>query len=70
MVLLHRMEQSGLLKPAGPVYDSEFDRAMAAAFRPEIIHVGHVQISCSIITAIARKNPFCLLDQSVLGISF
>jgi hypothetical protein len=69
--LLDRMEEhAGLLKPPGPVYDSEIDRAMAAAFRREVIRVGNVQFSCSIITAIARKNPFCLLDSSFLQISF
>ena len=70
IALFERIEREGLLKPPEPVYDSEIDRAVAAAFRPEIIHVGHAQFSCSIITAIARKNPFCLLDPSFLGISF
>lgn len=68
--LLERLDRAGLLNPPGPKYDSEVDRLMAAAFRPKIIHLGHAQFTCSIITAIARKNPFCLLDPSFIRISF
>ena len=70
MALVERLRGAGLLEPPRPQYDSEFERAVARSFRPEIIHIGHAQFSCSLITAIARKNPFCLLDPSFLGISF
>ncbi len=70
MALVDRLKGAGLLQPPPPIYDSELERAVGEAFRPEIIHIGHAQFTCSIITAIARKNPFCLLDPSFLGISF
>jgi hypothetical protein len=70
LALMRRMEREGLMRPAGPTYGSDVERKIAEAFRPEIIHVGHVHICSSIITAIARKNPLCLLDPDILGISF
>jgi hypothetical protein len=42
----------------------------AGAFSPKIIRVGHVQIYSSVVTAVARKNPLCLLDDTFLNISF
>jgi hypothetical protein len=68
--VFNRIEREGLLKPRGPTYDSDVERKIAAAFRPQIIHVGHVQIYSPIVTAIARRNPLCLFDPMVLGISF
>ena len=65
-----RIMEEGLLKSPQPVYGSELERRIVDSFRPEIIHVGHAQISCSLITAIARKNPLCLLSRSFIGISF
>lgn len=67
---LNRMEQEGLVKPAEPAYSSDFNRNMAAAFRPEIIQSGHAQIYSSVVTAVARKNPLCVLDPTFLNISF
>ncbi len=65
-----RIAQEGLLIPPGPAYSNDFERNMAAAFRPEIIHAGHAQIYSSVVTAVARKNPLCLLDATFLHISF
>jgi hypothetical protein len=65
-----RVEQDGLLKPAGPTYTNDFERNMAAAFKPEIVQRGHTQIYSSVVTAVARKNPLCLLDPTFLNISF
>jgi len=70
ITVFSRIEREGLLKPQGPAYNSDVERKIAAAFRPEIIHFGHVQIYSPIVTAIARRNPLCLLDPMVLGISF
>jgi hypothetical protein len=66
--LFRRIERSGQLKP--PPGETDFERKLDAAFKPKVIHIGHVQIYSPIATAIARKNPFCLLDPMVLGISF
>jgi hypothetical protein len=66
--LFRRIEQAGELKPRAA--GTDFERKMDAAFKPKVIHIGHVQIYSPIATAIARKNPFCLLDPIILGISF
>jgi hypothetical protein len=65
-----QIEKEGLLKAPGEVATTELGRKVEKAFRPEILHVGHVRIYSPIATAIARKNPLCLLDPMVLGISF
>jgi hypothetical protein len=39
-------------------------------FEPVVLHFKHVELTCSLITAIKRKNPLCLLNPMVLGISF
>jgi len=70
IALMRQLERQGLLQHSGPVYENDLQRKIAESFRPEIIHLGHVRISSPIITAIARKNPFCLLDPNILGISF
>jgi len=31
-------------------------------FTPEVVHIGKVPVSCTIVTAIKRKNPLCLLN--------
>jgi hypothetical protein len=68
--LYSRMKSENFFKPSGPEYDTDLERKIDAAFSPEIIRMGHVRIQCSIITAIARKNPLCLLNPNFLGISF
>jgi hypothetical protein len=62
--LFSRIEREGLLKLRTPAFDSDFARKIEAAFRPEIMRVGSTEISSSIITAIARKNPFCLIEPT------
>ena len=62
--------EEGLLQPAGPSYDNDLERNMAAAFKPEIVQRGHTRIYSSVVTAVARKNPFCVLDPTFLEISF
>jgi hypothetical protein len=68
--LFSRIAREGLLQPPAPEYENDFERKMAVGFRPEIIHLGHVTISSPIITAIARRNPLCLLDPIFLQIGF
>jgi hypothetical protein len=68
--LFKQIEQEGSLRPAEPVFKTDVGRKIANAFRPEIIHVGHVHIYSSIVTAIARKNPLCLLSPVALDVSF
>jgi hypothetical protein len=51
--------------PADPV-----TRVLYSVFRPEEFHVGRTTVSCSILTAIKRKNPLCLLNPLVLSVSW
>jgi len=41
-----------------------------SVFRPEEFQVGRTTVSCSIFTAIKRKNPLCLLNPLVLSVSW
>jgi len=50
--------------------DSAFERAIDSTFRPEWFHYRKVAVSCSVATAIKRKNPFCLINPYVLQISW
>jgi hypothetical protein len=58
---IKRIGHEGLLSP---------QPAVPASFRPKIIRVGHARIYSSVVTAVARKNPLCLLDGTFLNISF
>jgi hypothetical protein len=51
-----------------PVHESDdrLSRCFDAVFRPEEYHVGKTVFSCSILTAINRKNPLCLLNPEFL----
>ena len=68
--IFRRIEKEGSLRPVEQEPTTAFERKVANAFKPEILHVGHMRIYSPIATAIARKNPLCLLDPMVLGISF
>ncbi|HEX4123003.1 MAG TPA: hypothetical protein VH619_20490 [Verrucomicrobiae bacterium] len=59
--IISRIGGEGLLTPQPTV---------PASFRPKIFRVGHVRIYSSVATAVARKNPLCLLDATFLNISF
>jgi hypothetical protein len=63
-----RIEGKSLMQPRGPIYDIDLERA--AAFKPEIKHLGRAQVYSSIGTAVARKNPLCLLDPNFLDVSW
>jgi hypothetical protein len=47
---------------AEPPSDSGVVRFVENIFTPEVVHLGKVPVSCSIVTAIKRKNPLCLLN--------
>jgi hypothetical protein len=59
-----------LIRPA-KVSADPVTRALDSVFRPEEFHVGRTYtVSCSILTAIKRKNPLCLLNPLVLSVSW
>ncbi len=51
--------------------DNLLVRALDSVFRPEEFHLGRTTtVSCSILTAIKRKNPLCLLNPVFLNVSW
>jgi len=43
---------------------------MDAVFEPEVIHLRKIDVSCSLITALKRRNPLCLINPIVLNVSW
>jgi hypothetical protein len=50
--------------------ESQFSSGMERLFRPEVIRIGKMKVSVSLITAIKRKNPLCLLHPVFLNINW
>jgi hypothetical protein len=50
--------------------DNLVTRCFDSVFRPEEFHVGKTTVECSILTAIKRKNPFCLINPIFLNVSW
>ncbi len=68
--LYRRLERNGYMSSPEPKSSNPFVRSMDAVFRPEVVQAGKKSVSCSIITAIKRKNPFCLLNPVPIYISW
>ena len=63
-----RLEKGGYLtRPELPSED-RLDRLVNTIFVPEPIQFRKVSVSCSIINAIKRKNPLCLLNPIFLDV--
>lgn len=45
-------------------------RSLDSVFRPEEFRVGKTTVSCSVATAIKRRNPLCLLNPIVFNLSW
>lgn len=45
-----------------PISNDPIVRIVDNIFTPEIVHIGKTPVTCSVVTAIKRKNPFCLLN--------
>ena len=65
-----RLKQTGYLTRPEPPSDNLLIRIADSTFRPEVFKIGKTSVSCSIVTAIKRKNPLCLLNPFVLSISW
>jgi hypothetical protein len=65
-----RLKQTGYLTRPEPPSDNLLIRIADSTFRPEVFKIGKASVSCSIVTAIKRMNPLCLLNPFVLGISW
>ncbi len=65
-----RWRNFGFIRPA-PAPDGILSRSLDSVFRPEEFKVGRTAtVSCSILTAIKRKNPLCLLNPIFLKMSW
>ena len=63
-----RLERAGYLtRPELPTED-RLDRLVNTIFVPQPIQFRKVSVSCSIITAIKRKNPLCLINPIFLDV--
>jgi hypothetical protein len=67
---LERMERDGFVFYPAQTPDSPIVNAMNAVFEPEVFHIGKISASASVLTAIKRKNPLCLLSPAVLTFSW
>jgi len=63
-----RIEGISPAQTNGPIYNIDLERA--PSFKPKISHIGRTEFYSSVSTAVARKNPLCLLDPHVLELSW
>jgi hypothetical protein len=69
MEVCRKLEEGGYLTRPEP--ETPLSRFMDKTFSPEVIHLGgHAKASCTLYTAIVRKNPLCLLNPMFLFISW
>jgi hypothetical protein len=68
--MFYRLERAGYLTPAAPPSDNRFFRFVDNTFLPEVIHYRKVDVSCTLVTAIKRKNPLCLLNPLFFNLSW
>jgi len=68
--MFYRLDKAGYLTPAAPPSDNHFFRFVDNTFLPEVIHFRKVDVSCTLITAIKRKNPLCLLNPLFFNLSW
>jgi hypothetical protein len=64
------LEESGHLKRPVPTPDNMFVRVVSGIFEPAPVRIGKTTVACSVVTAIKKKNPLCLLNPMVLSISW
>jgi hypothetical protein len=65
-----RQQDFGFIQSAH-ASDNPVGQAFDSVFQPEEFRVGRTAtVSCSILTAIKRKNPFCLLNPIFLNVSW
>ena len=66
--IYERLERGGYLtRPELPT-ENRLERLVNATFVPEVIQWRKVSVSCSIVTAIKRRNPLCLLNPIFLDV--
>lgn len=68
--LYRKFDERGDLFPYANRSQGRFARALDSIFRPEPIRIGGVEASFTVVTAIKRKNPLCLLNPLVINVSW
>ncbi len=68
--LYRRLKAQGCFTPKPPESDNYFVRSVNTMFDQEEMRVGKTTVTCSIITAIKKKNPLCLINPILLNISW
>lgn len=63
-----RLEEGGYLTRLEP--QSSVEQCVDSLFRPEVLHLRKVTVACTLVTAIKRKNPLCLLNPVFLNVSW
>ena len=53
-----------------PPPETPIGRALDSVARPEVVRMGEADLSCSIITAVKRKNPLCLVNATFLDLTW
>ena len=65
-----RLERQGVFtRPELPT-ENRLERFAISTFEPEVFHFRKVSVSCSLVTAIKRKNPFCLINPIFFNLSW
>ena len=67
---IYRLETGDYVIFHEPPPDNLYVRTMDTIFRPEVIRLGKMSVASSVVTAIKRKNPLCLLNPMVLVFSW
>ena len=65
-----RLERGGYLRRPELPTENRLYRFVNATFEPEVIHLGKASVSCSLITALKKKNPLCLIDPIFFHLSW
>jgi len=68
--LYQRLDRAGYFTRPAFISRNALDRSIDNIFNPEVFRIGKTSVSCSIFTAVKRKNPLCLANPIFLNISW
>jgi len=68
--MYERLDREGYFtRPELPT-ENRLERLAMSTFEPEVFHFRKVSVTCSLLTAIKRKNPFCLISPVFLNVAW
>jgi len=65
-----RSDRFYLVPPANPPPQTPLSRTLSSIGDPEIVHFHGKPLACSVVTAVKRKNPLCLLNATFLKMTW